>query len=96
MRAFNDFASFEMFVVLLCSLARDLKDQDVKVTRFYELDHKKINQKINEIPVHDYSDLKYRSETLVSAVCRPGARRKIRNLASSSGYIEGKNFFCVA
>ena len=77
-------------------LARDLKDQDVKVTRFYELDHKKINQKINEIPVHDYSDLKYRSETLVSAVCRPGARRKIRNLASSSGYIEGKNFFCVA
>ena len=77
-------------------LARDLKDQGVKVTRFYELDRKKINQKINEIPVHDYSDLKYKSETLVSAVCRPGAREKIRNIASSSGYIEGENFFCAA
>ena len=77
-------------------LARDLKDQGVKVTRFYELDQKKINQKINEIPVHDYSDLKYKSETLVSAVCRPGAREKIRNIASSSGYIEGENFFCAA
>ena len=77
-------------------LARDLKDQGVKVTRFYELDRKKINQKINEIPVHGYSDLKYKSETLVSAVCRPGAREKIRNVASSSGYIEGENFFCTA
>ena len=77
-------------------LARDLNDQGVKVTRFYELDRKKINQKINEIPVHGYSDLKYKSETLVSAVCRPGAREKIRNVASSSGYIEGENFFCTA
>jgi len=73
-----------------------LKDHGVKVTRFYELDRKKINQKINEIPVHDYSDLKYKSETLVSAVCRPGAREKIRNIAASSGYIEGENFFCAA
>ena len=77
-------------------LAKDLVEKNVKVTRFYEIDQKKINQKINKISVHDYSELKCQSETLVSAVCRPGAREKIRKLASSSGYIEGVNFFCAA
>ena len=77
-------------------LARDLRKEGIKVDRFYEVDEKKIDQAINGVPVHHYADLKLGSKNLIGAVCRPGARERIRSLAFAAGFEEGLNFFCVA
>lgn len=77
-------------------LAKDLQNEGVHVSRFYELNEKKIGQTIHDVPVHGYAGLSYQSEVLIGAVCRPGAREEIRALAGSRGFTEGTTFFCVA
>lgn len=77
-------------------LARDLASEGVSVHRFYEVNPRRLGEKIGGVKVVDYSLLKSGSALLISAVGLPGARARIRELAIGSGFREGSDFFCAA
>ena len=66
------------------------------MNRFYEVNERRIGKFIHGAEVFDYSSLRAGSSMLISAVARPGAREIIRELANSSGFFEGFDYFCVA
>ncbi len=78
-------------------LARWLKDFGVQVECFFEVNERRIGNKIGGITVKDGHCMKEAQGTvLIGAVGVPGAREKIRTLALAADFVEGKDFFCVA
>ncbi len=78
-------------------LARWLKEFGVRVDCFFEVNEKRVGNKIGGILVKDgrcFDEAK--GTVLIGAVGLPGARDKIRALAVEAQFIEGKDFFCVA
>ncbi len=68
-----------------------------RVEGFYEVSEKRIGNEIAGVPVRDGRDLAEAVGTvLVGAVGLPGARDRIRGLASEAGFVEGEDFFCAA
>lgn len=79
-------------------MAALLRERNVPVKAFLEVDEKKIGNRIAEVPVLpsiETSNFAGRA-FLLGAVGRPGARERIRKLATDSGFREGEDFFCVA
>ncbi len=77
-------------------IANDFTSEGISVNRFYEVNERRIGEFIHGVEVFGYSSLRSGSSMLISAVARPGAREIIRELAISSGFCEGVDYFCVA
>ena len=77
-------------------IANDFTSEGISVNRFYEINERRIGEFIHGVEVFGYSSLRSGSSMLISAVARPGAREIIRELAISSGFCEGVDYFCVA
>ena len=77
-------------------IANDIISEGISVNRFYEVNERRIGEFIHGVEVFGYSSLRSGSSMLISAVARPGAREIIRELAISSGFCEGVDYFCVA
>jgi len=78
-------------------LARWLKEFGVRVDCFFEVNERRIGNKIGGILVKSDNRMEEAQGTvLIGAVGIPGARDKIRALALEAKFVEGKDFFCVA
>jgi glycosyltransferase involved in cell wall biosynthesis len=77
-------------------LARDLIAEGVRVHRFYEVNPRRVGQRIGDVPVEGYASLDLRDSVLLGSVGLPGARGQIRGLARAAGFREGCDFFPVA
>lgn len=80
------------------SLVRHLGEKGVRVVAWCEVNERQIGNRIAGIPVlgpEAVSDLRG-SVVLIGAVGQPGARSRIRRLATGAGYTEGEDFFCAA
>jgi len=78
-------------------LARWLGEFGVRVACFFEVNDRRIGNKIGGISVKDRNRIEEaRGTVLIGAVGVPGAREEIRALARTAGFVEGGNFFCVA
>ena len=79
-------------------LGRRLREEHgVTVGAFFEVSEKRIGNEIGGAPVlpgEALADSPRR--VLIGAVGLPGARERIRILATAAGYEEGTDFFCVA
>ncbi len=75
-----------------------LEERDIQIHCFYEVNQRQIGNKLRGIPVLDSAGMDHfqGKGTAIAAVGLPGARQKIRDLATASGFIEGDDFFCVA
>lgn len=79
------------------SWARALRSAGHRVQAFVEVDRKKIGQRIGGVPVLDLEAVPRLSGCLhLAAVGQPGARARIRELASSLGLLEGVDLLAVA
>lgn len=68
-----------------------------EIKAFVDVDHKKVGNKINGIPIIYPEDLiKYPKIPILSYVSTKGARLDIRQWLISNGYVEGKDFFMMA
>ena len=77
--------------------ARALADQGVRVTRFFDIDPRKIGQEIYGAPVHRAGEIsRFRGEYLLVIVGAPGARGLIREQLAAAGLQEPRDFRCVA
>lgn len=77
--------------------ARWLKGLGIQVRCFFEVNERRIGNKIGGIPVKDGSRMdEAKGTVLIGAVGVPGAREKIRAQARAAGFVEGEDFFCVA
>lgn len=79
-------------------LARLLVARGAKVSRFIEVNPRKIGQRIHGVPVVAGSDLgaPERGEHLLAAVGLSGAREELRTWLMGLGWLEGRDFTCVA
>ena len=77
-------------------LARHLVANSVRIGCFYEVNPRRLGERIAGIDVRDHSAMRCGDSVLLAAVGLPGARARIRNLALAAGYHEGLDFFCVA
>lgn len=77
-------------------LARDLIGEGVSVRRFYEVNPRRVGQRIAGVPVAGYAELTLGNAVLLGSVGLPGAREQIRALALAAGFREGHDFFPVA
>jgi len=77
--------------------ARALTDQGVNVTRFFDIDPRKIGQEVYGVKVHEASEIsRFRDEYLLVVVGAPGARELIRDRLATAGFQEPRDFRCVA
>ncbi len=77
--------------------ARWLQASGIRVRCFFEVNERRIGEKIGGIPVLDGSCMDDAKGTvLIGGVGVPGARERIRTVARAAGFVEGKDFFCVA
>ena len=77
--------------------ARALADEGVQVTRFFDIDPRKIRQQIYRAPVHSAGEIsQFRDEYLLVTVGAPGARELIRDQLATAGLHEPHDFRCVA
>lgn len=75
-----------------------LLEQGVRIHSFLEVNPRQIGNRIHDIPVlpaEAISDCPAR-RVVLGAAGQPGARDRIRDLASDAGMIEGKDFFSIA
>lgn len=77
---------------------RLLKAYGVRVTRFYDIDPKKVGRVVaNEVPILDRKEISAHSdEPILCAVASWGARYEIRPFLEKRGFVEGQNFIFVA
>lgn len=78
--------------------ARLLGKRKIEIKAFCEVNKKQIGNRLRGIPVRDSQELsEYQGNAVaIASVGLAGARQQIRELAESSGFIEGTDFFCVA
>ena len=78
-------------------MGRFLQAEGAEVRAFYEVNPRRIGEAIAGVPVLDQAVMKkHTGVTLLGAVGLDGARDLIRGLAAGVGYVEGRDFFCVA
>ena len=78
-------------------LARLLKDEGVEVKAFFEVNERRIGNRIGGVEVMGGPDLRAAGQgVMLGAVGLPGARDRIREWLTPLGYREGEDFFCVA
>ncbi|MBP84981.1 MAG: hypothetical protein CMO61_14155 [Verrucomicrobiales bacterium] len=75
-----------------------LSTAGVKVQAFLEVNERKIGNQIDGIPILDSGELShfFGRAVVLGAVGQKGGRERIRMLADGCGFLEGKDFFCVA
>jgi glycosyltransferase involved in cell wall biosynthesis len=79
------------------ALARRLRQENVEVCRFLEVDPAKIGTRIEGAPVLSWTSLGPPGEAhLLVAVGAKGAREEIRGALAARGWIEGRDFTCCA
>ena len=77
-------------------LARMLKQEGVQVRGFFEVNPRRVGEKIAGVPVAGPEEFGkcWRSSVLLSAVGVEGGRDRVRELAGAEGYTEGVDFWC--
>jgi glycosyltransferase involved in cell wall biosynthesis len=76
---------------------RLVRDHKIVAAAFFEVSEKRIGNLIGGIPVLSSEYIAdYRHRVLIAAVGQPGARKRIRGLASEATFTEGVDFFCIA
>ncbi len=77
-------------------LARMLKQEGVQVRGFFEVNPRRVGEKIAGVPVAGPEEFGkcWRSSVLLSAVGVEGGRERVRELAGAEGYTEGVDFWC--
>jgi glycosyltransferase involved in cell wall biosynthesis len=79
------------------AFARVLKESEIGVVAFVDLDPRKIGQKIHGAPVIHPCDVhKYRHAYVVGAVGSPTARAEIRHALNDAGFQEPEQYCAVA
>jgi NADH/NAD ratio-sensing transcriptional regulator Rex len=75
-----------------------LRTAGIKVKAFLEVNERQIGNQIDGIPILDSGKLSqfFGRAVMIGAVGQKGAREQIRTLADDCGWLEGKDFFCVA
>lgn len=76
-------------------LARLLRGEGVTVHGFFEVNPRKVGSEISGVPVAGAEEfaLRWREAVLLSAVGVSGGRERVRALANSAGYQEGRDFW---
>ena len=77
-------------------LARALESHGVTVTRFIDIDPRKIGGVARGVPIVAPVSLRPGEETVVVAVGARGAREAIRGALLARGFAEGRDFICAA
>lgn len=79
------------------SLGRALRAEGVTLHGFFEVNPRRIGERIHGAKVVSSGELgrQWRDAVLLSAVGVPGGRDRVRQLALASGYREGEDFWCV-
>ena len=77
-------------------LARLLQVQGVQVNGFFEVNPRRVGERISGAEVAGPAEFgkRWRDSTLIGAVGIPGGRETVRKLAVDQGYQEGENFWC--
>jgi|TARA_B100000959_G_scaffold37672_1_gene36380 glycosyltransferase involved in cell wall biosynthesis len=77
-------------------LARLLKEEGVEVHGFFEVNPRRVGEKIGGVPVAGSEAFgeRWRGAVLLSAVGVEGGRARVRRLAREEGYTEGLDFWC--
>ena len=75
-----------------------LRSAGVEIKAFLEVNERQVGNQINGIPILDSGKLShfFGRAVVLGAVGQKGARERIRRLADGCGFLEGKDFFCVA
>ncbi|MBW2451907.1 MAG: glycosyltransferase [Deltaproteobacteria bacterium] len=74
---------------------RELMNQGVAISRWIDVDPRKIGQVIHGAPVHGIGHLSPGQEKILITIGARGARDQVRNYASTIGLVEGVDFVCV-
>ena len=78
-------------------IGRLLIDGGIRVRAFYDVNPRRIGEAIAGVPVCDQVEMRRGGGVvLLGAVGLEGARDLIRGLAADQGFVEGRDFFCVA
>lgn len=77
-------------------LARLLEQEGVRLRGFFEVNPRRIGERIAGVEVAgpDQFGIRWREAVLLSAVGVPGGRDRVRALAKEAGYCEGSDFWC--
>lgn len=77
-------------------LARLLQDEGIKIKGFFEVNPRRVGQRIHGAEVAGAQDFgkRWRDSVLLGAVGLPGGRERVRKLALDEGYLEGVDFWC--
>ena len=77
-------------------LARLLQVKGVQVNGFFEVNPRRVGERISDVEVVGPSEFgsRWRDSTLIGAVGIPGGRETVRKLAVDQGYREGEDFWC--
>ena len=79
-------------------MAELLRNQDVPIRAFVEVNLRQIGNRIGGVPVlstDSIGDFTGKSIAL-SAVAGPAGRKKVRKMVAAAGFEEGSDFFCIA
>ena len=77
-------------------LARLLQAEGVQVNGFFEVNPRRVGERISGVEVAGPSEFgkRWSESVLLGAVGIPGGRETVRKLALDQGYLEGENFWC--
>ena len=77
-------------------LARLLREEGVAVHGFFEVNPRRVGERIGGVPVAGQEEFgkRWRDAILLSAVGVGGGRERVRELALGEGYTEGVDFWC--
>ena len=78
-------------------LGRLLLAEGIRLHGYFEVNPRRVGETINEVPVAGPGEFggRWREAVLLSAVGVAGGRGRVRGLAQSAGYEEGRDFFAV-
>lgn len=78
-------------------LARGLREVGVEVRGFFEVNPRRIGERIHGLPVAGSGEMghRWRESVLLGAVGVPGGRERVRCLAEETGRREGEDFWSV-
>lgn len=72
-----------------------LREQNIRVARWIEIDRRKIGQTIHDAPVAAINELAPGQGKMLITIGARGARAQVRQWAGQRGLVEGRDFVCV-
>ena len=79
------------------TMAGLLRHEKITVHSFFEVNERRIGNRIADVPVYSSNELdRAKGTILLSSVGLRGARDQVRAVAQDAEFTEGKDFFCVA